>query len=247
MIKNNIIIAKYNEDLSWLKDVNKSNFNIIVYDKSEAVFFEKDIIVTKLENLGREAHTFLFYIINNYYSLPEFSIFLQGEPFFHCNYDGGNFGPKIDELNVNHVTHGKTFKRFDLNVFLKSEIYETYLSNLLIHENKACDVTLSSDLDYEFYYFLIFGKKPTSNITFSPGAQYCLNRNSILNRPLSFYQMLYNLCERDPNMPWILERMWFEIFQLKNEFSLNEKFITTKRLLGFRIFGYELNFSKIIY
>ena len=47
-----IVIAKFNEDITWVKQLR---YNYKIYDKS------KDI-----PNVGREAETYLRYIIENY-------------------------------------------------------------------------------------------------------------------------------------------------------------------------------------
>ena len=65
-----LIIARYNEDLSWLKEFK--DFKIIVYNKgdklSENLFYE----VINLENKGRESHTWLHHIVKNYYNFLQY-------------------------------------------------------------------------------------------------------------------------------------------------------------------------------
>ena len=77
--KIDIVIARYNENLDWLKDIPK-NINIIVYNKGL-----EDITCPyiKLENIGRESHTYLYHIITNYDNLADITIFCQGDSIFH--------------------------------------------------------------------------------------------------------------------------------------------------------------------
>lgn len=75
-----IVVARYNENLDWL---NKLNYPNIIYNKNKQdnLLFEHNLI-----NIGKDAHTYLTYILNNYYNLPEYVVFLQGHPFdHHCN------------------------------------------------------------------------------------------------------------------------------------------------------------------
>jgi len=72
-----VIIAKYKEDIEWARNLP----DVIVYDKSDTPV----IGAIKLENVGRESDTYLRYIIDNYYNLPENITFLQGNPFDHTN------------------------------------------------------------------------------------------------------------------------------------------------------------------
>ena len=70
-----LIIARYNEDLEWLKKYE--DFRITVYNKGENISDNKFFKVINLENKGRESHTWLFHIVNNYYDLNEINIFLS--------------------------------------------------------------------------------------------------------------------------------------------------------------------------
>ena len=51
-----VVVAKYDEDIRW----TKKYLNVKVYDKSKG----------DLPNIGRESHTYLTYIIDNYHKLP---------------------------------------------------------------------------------------------------------------------------------------------------------------------------------
>ena len=77
-----LIIARYNEDLEWLK--KHEDFKITVYNKGDNLPDNKFLKIINLKNVGRESHTWLYHIVNNYYHLNEINIFLQG---------------KIDDLN----------------------------------------------------------------------------------------------------------------------------------------------------
>lgn len=73
-----VIIARYNEDTSW---ISKLNYNYIIYNKNEE---QKDQYQYNLTNVGRESNTFMTYIIDNYDNLPSYMCFVQGNPFDHC-------------------------------------------------------------------------------------------------------------------------------------------------------------------
>ena len=72
-----LIISRYSENLSWLIKYNK-NFEIIIYNKGD--FYEESNFkkIIKLPNVGRESHTWLYHIVNNYHNLDDKNIFLQG-------------------------------------------------------------------------------------------------------------------------------------------------------------------------
>ena len=83
MINNfQIVVSRFNENINWL-----SNFkNItIVYNKGNNDKHLNDFNVINLPNFGRESHTFLYHIINNYDNLKEYTIFFQGSLKFDKN------------------------------------------------------------------------------------------------------------------------------------------------------------------
>ena len=84
-----LVIAKYNEDISWAKP-----YNYIIYDKSVINVNLPNYI--SLPNIGREAHTYLFHIVNNYSNLDDVTVFTQGNPFDHVP----DFLAKINNLIV---------------------------------------------------------------------------------------------------------------------------------------------------
>mgnify|MGYP001498681357 CR=1 FL=1 len=79
MINKKLIVARYNEDISWTKQVDFAD--VIIYNKGA----DEIPGAILLPNVGRESGTYLRFIIDNYDSLEKDSlyIFLQGNPFEH--------------------------------------------------------------------------------------------------------------------------------------------------------------------
>jgi hypothetical protein len=74
-----LIVSRYNENIEWVYAYNDI---AIVYNKGS----ELDIPfvnIKKLENIGREGHTYLYHVIQNYNNLSNKIFFLQGDPFIH--------------------------------------------------------------------------------------------------------------------------------------------------------------------
>ena len=77
-----IVIARYNENIKWLKDYPFNEFKIKCYNKgpepptNECITPNCNII--NLPNVGRESHTYLYHIINNYDNLAPVTIFIPG-------------------------------------------------------------------------------------------------------------------------------------------------------------------------
>jgi len=63
----NIVIARYQEDVSWSKEFS----NVIIYNKGEPL--DQYYNEIKLDNVGREAHTYFKHICDNYDNLDEYT------------------------------------------------------------------------------------------------------------------------------------------------------------------------------
>jgi hypothetical protein len=125
-----IVVARYNEDIKWLlpyKDIT------IIYNKGDYNLLLNKFNVIYLNNVGRESHTYLYHIINNYDNLADRTIFFQGNRSDHSNkildiedyfkeddfigfFDNYNIN-KLRE-NINHFTkYKKELKKSNFNTF----------------------------------------------------------------------------------------------------------------------------------
>jgi len=73
-----VVISRYNEDVSW----TKSLYNAVIYNKGEENL-QASIPILNIQNVGREGHTFLHHIIENYDILHNYTVFTQANPFEH--------------------------------------------------------------------------------------------------------------------------------------------------------------------
>jgi hypothetical protein len=75
-----IVISRYNENLQWVNTKPFSNYEVICYNKgiNQNFKIEQKHQIINLPNLGREYHTYLYYIYNNYDKLPDVILFLPG-------------------------------------------------------------------------------------------------------------------------------------------------------------------------
>ena len=178
-----VVIAKYKESISW---ANQLKYPYIVYDKS------KDI-----PNVGREAETYLRYIIANYDNLPEYVVFLQGNPFDHL------MNKSVDYINKSiSNTISNNIDLFHLN-YLANERHNVY--------------TRSREA-----FIKLFNHPIPDTFLFPPGAQFIVSRNYILCRSKAFYETISNVMSTIDNTsvtfnnclvcPWTIERMWPYIF-----------------------------------
>ena len=70
-----IVVSRYNENIEWVDNYSER----IIYNKGD----NYDGVYIRLKNFGRETHTYLHHIVNNYNSLSDYTFFVQGDPFPH--------------------------------------------------------------------------------------------------------------------------------------------------------------------
>jgi len=185
-----VVISRFNENLDWIHNFNK-DIKISIFNKGRDI----NLHHIKLENLGRESDTFLRFIVNEYPNFNEYTAFLQGNPFEHIH----------DVVNI-------------INRHSNDKI--VYLSNkILIDENNGCPHHCGLSIESTASQLGVYSEK----YTFAAGAQYIVHKDLILSKPIGWWKSALKLHNTptenyrgNPNMaPWIFERLWINIWNLK--------------------------------
>jgi len=174
-----VVIARYKEDISWS---NGLYCNKIIYNK----FYEEGIV---LPNVGKESHTYLTHIINNYDNLCDMNIFTQGNPIFHS----ASFVRKVNNLKPWVGFKGLSDSNFETNW------------NGLPHHKTPLRVGWYCEELLEF--------TPPEKWIFNGNGMFAVHKNLILRHKLDFYKKLFKLIYKDMCLPWILERLWHPLFK----------------------------------
>jgi hypothetical protein len=214
-----LVLSRYKENIEWLQSLKNDSLEILVYNK----FYKSES--NYLPNVGREGHTYLYHIINNYNKLSEYTVFCQGHPFDHYP----NF---IDLINDYRSL-------IDNNLLVSgfypigNIIYEGPYANF--HERHICGLPM-------FYFFeLLFDihMKQNDRYDTSYGAQFIVHRDNVQSRPIEFYQLLLKTIsfEANPIEVYVLERLWPYIF--------NKKLPLSDKILS--LMGLPTNGSKAAY
>ena len=182
----NVVVSRYQENIDWADGIE----NGIIYNKGPTTPVSRHPVIT-LPNVGREGHTYLYHIIQNYDQLPDHTCFLQGHPFDHT--------PDLEHR----------LQSFDRSL--------SFFSLSRVHAINLCydptDFSLHSLLIET--YARVFGQsKINHEFTFGAGAQFIVSRDAIHSRPRSFYENLLQIMEYSVHPPegFALERFWTMIF-----------------------------------
>jgi len=202
IIKKNyqIVVARYNENIEWLipfKDIT------IVYNKGN-----KDLVLNKfdtihLENIGREGHTYLYHIINNYDNLANKTIFFQGKIDDHKILDIEDYFNDMEGF----IGKFKLFKADDLKNYIKH-----FGKWKIDYENGNMKRSLYTPYDWIFNIIGVTNDKEFINIVW--GANFSVSKELILKKPKSFYQNIIKFLDyhKNPEEGHYLERSWNMIF-----------------------------------
>ena len=169
-----LVIARYSENLNWVQPYQDF---ATIYNKGEDI--EGTI---PLKNIGREAHTYLHHIVNNYDNLSDYTCFLQGNPM-------DPHSPRL-YLYLDHILNSNELlpeffwiseRIVEGDFEYKKEPYHAIFPNI------------------KYAYMKVFGKEPDINqFIFGSGAQFCVSRNRIRERPVEFYKNILGMFEHNP-------------------------------------------------
>jgi len=210
-MKYKIVVARFNEDIEWLKPVIS---DCIIYNKGGAVGLPNEI---SIPNVGRESDTYLRYIIDNYDTLPDLVAFTQGRISDHRRGDGVEYlltllaNAAEFDISLPNVIH-------DYTVNTGSNIYwgpewntpgqienDWFLTNNYFENNHIpfCD----------FFKKHIQPTYPNPIKIFS-NALFAVKKELILNHPKSYYEhlLLYVNYHNNPVEAHFFERSWYYIF-----------------------------------
>ncbi|CAO5679856.1 MAG: hypothetical protein NEHIOOID_00246 [Holosporales bacterium] len=212
-----IVIARYKEDLSWIKDYFPIE-KVTVYNKGGDVLdLGKNVKVVPVENVGREAQTYVFHIVKNYKNLRGNIVFLQGNPFDH---GGKRFLDNIKNKKVFYSYYSKNIIGSNENVYDMFKVFkesEKSLTPEALKNTSWKNTTFSENyktLTDFLKYHDIFIKDMSRKIIVSYGAQFMVAREKILSRSIEFYKKLLSTLS-SANAPiegHYLERTWELVF-----------------------------------
>jgi hypothetical protein len=217
----NIIVSRYNEKLEWTNKEPYNKYKYIIYNKGYNDNFEKKYVsnIIKLLNVGRESHTYLYHIVNNYDNLADINVFLPGSiDTSNTIYKKDLFATKI----LNYI------KKYNNAVFLSfgdikdnditKEFYnfkvDTYSSTTPENnqQNTELKIRKSEDRPFHNWFLKNIGSYKVKYVIHY--GIFSVNKKDILQHPKSYYENLLKLVSdhSNPEDGHYLEKSWAAIF-----------------------------------
>jgi len=202
-----IIVSRYTEDVSWLKDYP---FDHVIYNKGPKI--EGDYNVLDVENIGNNQRDIFEYIYNNYDNLPSTMAFVQGNPFDHCPVP--QFNERINNTTFTELSYLPNVTANQNTQLSPNGVYMEHNNSwyVMSHNNtwkQTCqwgtfdDFMLATFKNYTKEYW----------VTFVPGSQYIITRDIAKFYSKTFWKYLMDILHKN-NMTegHIIERSLWMIF-----------------------------------
>ena len=209
-----LVIARYNEDLKWLKEEPFNKYRAIVYNKGVNDDFHKTNSnkIIKLENVGRCDHTYLYHIIENYDNLADVTIFLPGSA--DMPHKMNNIKKLMSSMESNKTTtfigNKMNNVRNDLSDFKMDNYASTNSNNNnLNNENKT---QLATIRPYGKWYDSFFKDIIIHYVSYY--GIFAVSREHIRQHPKSYYEKLIKELNTssNPEAGHYFERSWNAVF-----------------------------------
>ena len=194
-----VVTNRYKENIQWLYE--KVDAPIVVCQKTDTVTGA----TCDTENLGREASSYLKFILQNYDRLPRYVAFLHGhETAWHQR---ENIVQRLNRFAAESCPKG----------------YITLNNNWIWNTegNSTVDLARTDKLGYSDVWGYLFqeelGPAPTEDAYFDHDccAQFIVSREAILRHDKKSYQKWYDFLMQEPKNTWrtiLFEHVWHMIF-----------------------------------
>jgi len=203
-MKKKLVISRYNEDIGWTSMHDQSEY--VIYNKGDDHLPNS----IKLENVGREAHTYLGHIIANYHCLSDLLIFTQGNPFEHTKEHGLDLSKLfvVEPLGYSHLVQDMSNNRWGETMSNRD--------GFTIDEWKG-KISNKKGYNLKGWWESTTGEPYVRSKYVFWSAIFSVKKEHILKRSLESYIKIYQtlLHDRTPVEAHYCERTWFNILRLE--------------------------------
>ena len=210
-MKYHIVISRYNENIDWVKYIDTELFDIYIYNKGDAIQDIPNCNIIKLSNTGRESHTYLYHIINNYSNLPERIVFTQAHPFDHVR---DSF---LNDINIFDKCD-RPFYYFSKNILSIQYYKNTFIEYGILNNREWKNYhDINSPIKKTMKTLFHDYKDENVKLFFGTGAIFGVDKLLILRNNIDFYKNCINILNNSSNLVnpdegHSFERLWYYIF-----------------------------------
>jgi hypothetical protein len=212
-----LVVARYAEDIKWIEKLPKAMFKSIkIYNKGKPLDYRIDgTEVIELDNIGREPHTYLTHVVNNFNNLADITLFLPGSV-MNKKYKSIQAYKILEMLNTKEESIILSVTN-DKDLIEKEKGLEVHSYVVTNNDNKRSNPDTGVDTAEVRPMGAWFEK-------YFPGEEIrCLSNNCIFaasktdihKRKREFYRILLDMVSsKHPEEGHYMERLWSTIFSI---------------------------------
>lgn len=203
-----LIISRYNEDISWIKNYP---YDYIIYNKGDKMSDEYNHI--DVDNIGNNQRDIFQFIYDNYDNLPDVMAFVQGNVYEHCNQI------KFDKIIGNNTfTSLESYEDIVINSAQKLDSSGGYMeinNSWYINAHNASRGQSCLYDSFDSFMHGIFTNYIKSDWNrFAPGSQYIITKEIAKFYSRNFWKFLMDILNKNGMTEGhIIERSLWMIFQ----------------------------------
>jgi hypothetical protein len=187
-----IVVSRFVEDTDWLRRLEPHG-RVVLYSKNPD---DSDANVIPLPNLGREGHTYLHHIVENYDRLADVTVFIQARIDDHLPGDP-----------VKHVCRMKAEALLggcSKPLWALPANYDFRHPSYFGKELQPAECCLG-----EWFKNVLHCPFPSEHVLFYRNGLFAASRARIRGRPVQYYEnIMRHLLHEDPETGHFLERSW---------------------------------------
>lgn len=215
-----IVVARYKEDLTpWLPVADYS----YVYDKGQNQQSNDNVnhsafrSYVDLPNIGREGHTHLYHIVNNWDTLEDYMIFSQADPFDIIGAVVNSTSQMVDvalQVKPNEVNPFNPALFHDVDDWAKIN-WTDPKESIWMTPSELASLVFAPYTPEELWDFVLQEDHPPA-IRSAHGGTFAVRRETIYSQPQEVYERaLQRFTEANatnPEVGFMWERFWTPVF-----------------------------------
>ena len=194
-----LVVARHRERVEWTRNVPRT-VRVSIYDKGGDLDERRFAVAARLENVGREAETYLRHILGRWDELADLTVFCQGHPFDHAS----DLHRVLADLAAGR-TRVADFRWLGFII----DTDDPRGRRLFVPWSKNED---GRELAVDRFHALLFGAPPPPLLRFYPGGQFVVTSACVRARPRTFSARALELAAGFPDGAHCFERVWDRIF-----------------------------------
>lgn len=194
-----LVLALWDRDFSWIDQIS-NDIRITKYNKNINTLKSGEIFLSP--NVGRDVHTFFYHIVNNYYTLADYTFFSQDYKEDHVSIYQEIINGDVSNI-PNYAIQDLGGCWFFNDDPIHCRIFETDKVGSPYHDN----------LPIQDIWNMIFKDEVPDVLYFTPAGHFCITREHVHKNTKETYENILKILETNEMAPWCIERLEPYIFK----------------------------------